>query len=72
MATENFEMPFFYFLPNVQKVCLYSSQSWHIIGYDLIFIALDIFIHYLYFMTHALYLLDGLAVIYQQNIQYPH
>lgn len=44
MATENFEMPSFYFILKVQKVCLYSSQSWHIIGYDLIFIALDIFI----------------------------
>ena len=45
MATENFEMPFFYFIPKVLKICLYSSQSWHIIGYDLIFIALDMFIH---------------------------
>ena len=45
MATENFKMPFFYFIPKVQKVCLYSSPSLHIIGYDLIFIALDIFIH---------------------------
>ena len=45
MATENFEMPFFYFIPKVLKICLYSSQSWHIFGYDLIFIALDMFIH---------------------------